>query len=65
MDIVGYILINDSMCIPDVLLQLDTALPHSLHARCFLDLSSLSLRRDLLAVTSARRIPFEINYFKV
>jgi hypothetical protein len=35
-------LINNFMCIPDVLLKLDKTLQHSLHFRCFLNLSFLS-----------------------
>jgi hypothetical protein len=39
-------LINEFMCIHDVLLELDTALPHSLHSKCFLNSSFLSKARS-------------------
>jgi hypothetical protein len=50
-----------SMCVPDVLLKLDSALSLSLHPRGFLDSSFL---RDLLAVSSAWRLFFWNDYFK-
>jgi hypothetical protein len=52
-----YILINDFMFIPEELLKLDTALPHSLHSRCF-SVPPFSVKRDLLAVTSTWRLAF-------
>lgn len=39
---VWHIMITDFICIPNVLLQLDTVLLHSLHSRCSLNLSFLS-----------------------
>jgi hypothetical protein len=39
---VWHILIHDFICIPNVLLQLDTVLLHSLHSRCSLNLPFLS-----------------------
>jgi hypothetical protein len=39
-----------------------TALPHSLHCRCFFDSSFLSVRRDLLPVTKKKwRLPFSVQ----
>jgi hypothetical protein len=39
---IWYILTNDIMCIPDVLLELDTALPHSLRCKFCLNSSFMS-----------------------
>jgi hypothetical protein len=63
MDFNGIFFINDFMCARDFSLNLDTALPHSLHSRCFLG-SYFPSRRDLLAVTSAWRLPSGINNLK-
>jgi hypothetical protein len=56
---------NDFKSIPDVVFKSDTALPHSLHSRCFLVSSFLSVRSDLLAPTSAWRFPFSIQVVRI
>jgi hypothetical protein len=47
------------MCIPDDLLKLDTALPHSLHHRCFLDSCFLSKARSTCGNIS--KVPYVLN----
>jgi hypothetical protein len=52
-------MLNDFMCVPDVLLKLDTALPHSLHARCFLDLCFFN--KTLSPCGNVSMVPFILN----
>jgi hypothetical protein len=58
-----YILINDFMCIPGVLLKSATALYTASTAAVSL-ICPFSSRRDLLAVTSSWRFPFWIDHYK-
>jgi hypothetical protein len=56
---ISYILIKDFVCIPDVLFKLYTALPHSLHFRCFHESSFLS--KELSTCGDIRMAPSFLN----
>jgi hypothetical protein len=61
---------DNFICIPDVLLILDTALPHSLHCRCYLGSTFLSKARftcgDIsMALSFLCATPYELFWAKL
>jgi hypothetical protein len=50
------------MCIPEVLFKIDTALPHSLHSRPFLDSPFVSEVRSACGNVSVTRVTLSLSY---